>query len=148
MRPQSTSGTTALPKGATLSHRNILNNGYHVGALLNYTSADRVCIPVPLYHVFAPSPGTLTCMHTRACAQDLASRIRQHACGVPAGTLTCMYTCARAQDLASRIRQHVEYLWNLHHGLDVQATLAELPGNLRTEVLMHLQARATRARRA
>ena len=42
--------------------------------------------------------------------------------------------------LAERIRRHVEYLWNLHHGLDVQATLAELPGNLRTEVMMHLQA--------
>lgn len=45
------------------------------------------------------------------------------------------------QALASKIRRNVEYLWNLHHGLDVQSTLAELPGNLRTEVLMQLQVR-------
>ena len=47
---QYTSGTTGFPKGATLSHRNILNNGYLVGEVCGYTEADRVCIPVPFYH--------------------------------------------------------------------------------------------------
>jgi fatty-acyl-CoA synthase len=49
---QYTSGTTGFPKGATLSHRNILNNGYLVGELCRYTEADRICIPVPFYHCF------------------------------------------------------------------------------------------------
>ncbi|MGI8415702.1 MAG: AMP-binding protein [Nakamurella sp.] len=49
---QYTSGTTGFPKGATLSHRNILNNGYLVGRLCSYTEADRICIPVPFYHCF------------------------------------------------------------------------------------------------
>ncbi|MDQ2847163.1 MAG: AMP-binding protein [Actinomycetota bacterium] len=49
---QYTSGTTGFPKGATLSHRNILNNGYLVGRLCRYTEADRICIPVPFYHCF------------------------------------------------------------------------------------------------
>ncbi|MDQ6657467.1 MAG: AMP-binding protein [Actinomycetota bacterium] len=49
---QYTSGTTGFPKGATLSHRNILNNGYLVGQLCRYTEADRICIPVPFYHCF------------------------------------------------------------------------------------------------
>jgi fatty-acyl-CoA synthase len=47
---QYTSGTTGFPKGATLSHHNILNNGYFVGELVNYTEADRICVPVPFYH--------------------------------------------------------------------------------------------------
>src|SRR5947199_205904 len=47
---QYTSGTTGFPKGATLSHRNILNNGYFVTELIGLTSADRLCIPVPFYH--------------------------------------------------------------------------------------------------
>ncbi len=51
---QYTSGTTGFPKGATLTHANILNNGYLVGKCLEYTEAARVCIPVPFYHCLAP----------------------------------------------------------------------------------------------
>jgi fatty-acyl-CoA synthase len=58
---QYTSGTTGFPKGATLTHRNILNNGYFVGEGLGYTPADRVCIPVPFYHCFGMVVGNLAC---------------------------------------------------------------------------------------
>ncbi|WP_306210587.1 AMP-binding protein [Actinoplanes sp. RD1] len=56
---QYTSGTTGFPKGATLSHHNILNNGYFVGELVGYTHQDRICIPVPLYHCFGMVMGNL-----------------------------------------------------------------------------------------
>ncbi|WP_188543452.1 AMP-binding protein [Rhodococcoides trifolii] len=58
---QYTSGTTGFPKGATLSHHNILNNGYSVGELCHYTETDRVCIPVPFYHCFGMVMGNLAC---------------------------------------------------------------------------------------
>ena len=58
---QYTSGTTGYPKGATLSHRNILNNGYLVTELINFTEDDRLCIPVPFYHCFGMVMGNLGC---------------------------------------------------------------------------------------
>jgi fatty-acyl-CoA synthase len=56
---QYTSGTTGFPKGATLTHRNILNNGYFVGEACRYTEEDRICIPVPFYHCFGMVMGNL-----------------------------------------------------------------------------------------
>jgi fatty-acyl-CoA synthase len=64
---QYTSGTTGFPKGATLSHHNILNNGYFVGELVGYTEQDRVCLPVPLYHCFGMVMGNLGATTHGAC---------------------------------------------------------------------------------
>ncbi|MBA0124471.1 AMP-binding protein [Haloechinothrix sp. YIM 98757] len=64
---QYTSGTTGFPKGATLSHHNILNNGFFVGELCGYTEADRICIPVPFYHCFGMVMGNLAATSHGAC---------------------------------------------------------------------------------
>jgi fatty-acyl-CoA synthase len=64
---QYTSGTTGYPKGATLSHNNILNNGYFIGKTLGYSYGDRVCIPVPFYHCFGMVLGNLACTSHGAC---------------------------------------------------------------------------------
>jgi fatty-acyl-CoA synthase len=64
---QYTSGTTGFPKGATLSHHNILNNGFFVGELCGYSEQDRVCIPVPFYHCFGMVMGNLACTSHGAC---------------------------------------------------------------------------------
>jgi len=58
---QYTSGTTGFPKGATLTHHNILNNGFFVGETIGLTDVDRVCVPVPLYHCFGMVLGCLAC---------------------------------------------------------------------------------------
>ena len=64
---QYTSGTTGAPKGATLSHHNILNNGYFVGEALHYTEEDRICLPVPFYHCFGCVLGNMAAV-THGCA--------------------------------------------------------------------------------
>jgi fatty-acyl-CoA synthase len=63
---QYTSGTTGFPKGATLTHHNILNNAHFVAQLLGYTERDRVCVPVPLYHCFGMVMGNLACTSSGA----------------------------------------------------------------------------------
>jgi fatty-acyl-CoA synthase len=64
---QYTSGTTGHPKGATLTHHNILNNGFFVGEALRLTEQDRICIPVPFYHCFGMVLGNLACITHGAC---------------------------------------------------------------------------------
>jgi fatty-acyl-CoA synthase len=102
---QFTSGTTGAPKGATLTHHNVLNNAYFTGRLLGYDEHDRVCVPVPLYHTFGMVIGTLGCLTHGACmvlpgerfepAAVLAA-VEEEACtslyGVPA-----MFTAELAQ---------------------------------------------------
>jgi fatty-acyl-CoA synthase len=79
---QYTSGTTGFPKGATLSHHNILNNGFFIGESVRYNERDRVCIPVPFYHCFGMVLGNLACTTHGACmvipgeAYDAASVLR------------------------------------------------------------------------
>jgi fatty-acyl-CoA synthase len=64
---QYTSGTTGFPKGATLSHHNILNNGYFVGGAVGYSEQDRICLPVPFYHCFGMVMGNLGATSHGAC---------------------------------------------------------------------------------
>jgi fatty-acyl-CoA synthase len=79
---QYTSGTTGFPKGATLSHHNILNNGYFVGGTVGYTEQDRICLPVPFYHCFGMVMGNLgatshgSCIVIPAPAFDPAATLR------------------------------------------------------------------------
>ena len=64
---QYTSGTTGHPKGATLSHHNILNNAHLIGEILGYTELDRICVPVPLYHTFGMVIGNLAATTHGSC---------------------------------------------------------------------------------
>ena len=104
---QYTSGTTGFPKGATLSHHNILNNGYFIGEALRYTEHDRVCIPVPFYHCFGMVLGNLACTTHGACmvvpgeAFDAAGRARDGR--RPSAAPRCT-ACRRCSSPSSSIR--------------------------------------------
>ena len=93
---QYTSGTTGFPKGATLSHHNILNNAYFVARRQGWSAADRICVPVPFYHCFGSVVGTLAAMTHGACmvipapafdARDTLAAVERERCttlyGVP-----------------------------------------------------------------
>jgi fatty-acyl-CoA synthase len=93
---QYTSGTTGFPKGATLTHHNILNNGFFIGEFCGYSQTDRVCIPVPFYHCFGMVLGNLACTTHGACivlpsgafeAESVLTTVQQERCtslyGVP-----------------------------------------------------------------
>ncbi|QQP87756.1 AMP-binding protein [Skermanella sp. TT6] len=93
---QFTSGTTGNPKGATLTHHNILNNGFFIGEAMRLTERDRLCIPVPFYHCFGMVLGNLACVTHRACmvipgegfdAEAVLSTVQEEHCtglhGVP-----------------------------------------------------------------
>ena len=101
---QYTSGTTGFPKGATLSHHNILNNGYFVGEGCGYDEHDRVCIPVPFYHCFGMVMGNLGCtthgaaMVVPEAAFEPAARARRR----PGGALH--EPLRRADDVHRRAR--------------------------------------------
>jgi len=76
---QYTSGTTGFPKGATLTHHNILNNGFFIGETCRYAPEDRVCIPVPFYHCFGMVLGNLACTTHAACMVIPAPSFEPHA---------------------------------------------------------------------
>jgi len=107
---QFTSGTTGLPKGATLSHHNLLNNGFFVGAATGIEPGSRVCIPVPLYHCFGMVMGNLGCLtHTATMVYpsesfDPASALRAieaFRCDVLYGVPTMFIAILNQEDFAN-----------------------------------------------
>lgn len=119
MNIQYTSGTTGAPKGATLSHYNILNNGFMVGESLGLTACDRMVIPVPLYHCFGMVMANLGCithgstmiypndafdaeLTLRAVAEERASILY----GVPTCSSRCSITLACADGPVKPAQRH------------------------------------------
>ena len=94
---QFTSGTTGTPKGATLTHFNIVNNGFFVGEGMRLSAADRVCIPVPLYHCFGMVLGVLAAM-THGAASVLSRRWLRAAGGARDGGGGALHGVARRAD--------------------------------------------------
>jgi fatty-acyl-CoA synthase len=106
---QYTSGTTGFPKGATLSHVNIINNGFFTGEMCRYTSEDRVCIPVPFYHCFGMVLGNLACTThgativvpgARFIAEDVLKTVNDERCTSLYGVPTMFIAALEHPDVA------------------------------------------------
>ncbi|MEV6429592.1 AMP-binding protein [Nocardia sp. NPDC051463] len=121
---QYTSGTTGFPKGATLSHHNILNNGYSVGELCGYTEQDRICVPVPFYHCFGMVMG------------NLASTSHGAAVVIPAPSFDPIATLAAvAEERCTSLYGVPTMFIDLLTGLDSAATAAPDLSSLRTGIM-------------
>ena len=99
---QFTSGTTGSPKGATLTHHNILNNGFFVGEAMRFTAKDRLCIPVPLYHCFGMVLGNLACI-THGAAMIYPGEAFEPWCRAGNGRSRALYGAARC---AHHVHRH------------------------------------------
>ncbi len=101
---QYTSGTTGFPKGATLTHHNIINNGFFIGETCRYTCEDRVCIPVPFYHCFGMVLGNLACTTHGACIVIPAPSFDPQATLAAVQAERCTSLLRRADDVHRRAR--------------------------------------------
>ena len=98
---QFTSGTTGFPKGATLTHHNILNNGFFIARAMKFTENDRLCIPVPLYHCFGMVLGNLACL-THGAAMIYPERGVRALGGARSGRGRALHRAARRSDHVHR----------------------------------------------
>ena len=106
---QFTSGTTGAPKGATLTHHNIVNNGYFIGEAMRLTPDDRLCIPVPYYHCFGMVLGNLACVTHGACDGEPRRGVRSRGDAGGGRGASAAPACTACRRCSSRMLDHPEF---------------------------------------